>query len=381
MRQIYSLSKTVCFVLALLGFTSLQAQSPTTVTTTNTCDVVQDFNTTDGDFTTPSIYSDQYDYQFNWSGAGPTGRMISSSDPFFTPYQVSMISPIYVNTNPNGVAVVGFSYTAPAGTYYRIRVIRPNLVSGGADVMAITTQGPPLPNGIPNWRELTGGSGTICLQLQDADLVSGEPLRYELVVYVTSLAAPVTIDNFALNSAAPSPLPVTFMGVVANQTDMGVDIRWDVADEVDVVEYQLEKSLNGSDFTTVKSIPAAQKSVYGTSDHSAKQPVVFYRIKSVDIDGSFKYSGIVKLMNGTTSGKLKAYPSPATTQVTIQHKQLAAGARVTVSTMEGRIVKTMAPASGLTNTMIDISSLPSGMYMIRLDHADGKIETTRLVKQ
>ena len=385
MRQFYSLSKTLFFILILSGLNSLKAQSPTTVTTNNTCAVVQDFNTNTGGFTTPSIYSDQYDYQFNWTGAGPGGMLSSSTAATFVPYEASLISPIYTNTALNGTVVVGFSYSAPAGVLYRIRVIRPNLITGSVDILAVTTEGPPIGGGSPNWRQLPAGSGTICLQLQDADLLTGQNLRYEFVFYSTttpSSTTPITFDNFSLNSISASPLPVTFLGVTAVQTNTGVMVRWDVADEVDVQEYQLEKSTDGASFTTVKTVSAEGKNVYGTTDASPKLPVVYYRIKSVDLDGSIKHSGIIKLTNGSSyANTLRAYPSPAQNLVTLQHKKLGSGARVTVSTTDGRTVKVQAPANGTSNTMIDVTTRPSGLYIIRLDTGNGTVETATFIKQ
>jgi len=383
MKHIYSIvSITLLIAGGTLLSTKAQAQSPTTVTNNNTCAVVQDFNTNNGNFTAPSIYSDQYDYEFNWTGAGPGGMMVSSSQVIGAPYETSLISPIYQNTALDGTAIVGFSYSAPANTLYRIRVIRPNLVSGGADILATTSQGPPVFGTTNNWAVLPAASGNICLQLNDADIHTGQNLRFEFTFYVTSTASRVNFDNFALNSIAAAPLPVTFMGLVANRIDNGVNVKWDVAEEVDVKEYQLEKSTNGTTFSSVKTISALHKKVYGFTDPNAKAPEVFYRVKSVDLDGKTKYSGIIRLVNGNSfSSTIKAYPSPAQNQLTLQHSKLGANARLTISTMDGKVLKVVSPANGASNTMVDVTGLTTGMYLLRLDNGNGKIETTTFVKQ
>lgn len=383
MRQFYSLLKTIPVLSALMLAGSAQAQSPTTVQTSNTCAVAVDFNSGNGSFTSPSIYSDQYDYEFNYTGAGPNGRLVTSSQATLAPYEASLISPIYQNTALTGTANVGFSYTAPAGTLYRIRVIRPNVVSGGADILATTSQGPPVIGSTANWRTLPAGSGTVCLLLQDADLVTGQPLRYEFTFYVTSTAAPVTFDNFSLNSIAAAPLPVNFMGIVAQQQDNGINVRWDVADESNVREYHLERSTDASTFTSVGTVTATRKAVYGATDLSAKAPTVYYRIRSVDIDGRTKYSGIIRVENGSSfAGSLKVYPSPARGgNITLQHSRLGAGARISVTSLDGKVLKLVIPTDGASNTMVDVSGLSAGMYIIRLDNGKGKIESTTFLKQ
>jgi len=367
--------------MCLAGMLKVSAQSPTTVLNSNACEVVQNFNTTNGAFTSPSIFTID-DYSFNYSGAGPSGMYVSSSAPIATPVRSSLISPIYPNTALNGTAIIGFTYTAPAGTLYRIRVLRPNIVSGGADIIAMTSEGPPVVGTTDNWRQLPGTSGTICLQLNDGDLVTGQNLRYEFSFYANSLSAPVTFDNFALNSIAAAPLPVNFMGIVATQSDNAINVRWDVADESNVEAYKLERSTDASTFTTVSTIPAQQKSVYGATDNNTKAPVIYYRIQSKDNDGRIKYSGIIKVVNGSSfNNKVVVYPSPASSQITVQHSRLSAGSKITISTMDGRILKVITPAAGTSNTMTDISSFSAGMYVIRIDQGNGKTETASFVKQ
>ena len=120
------------------------------------------------------------------------------------------------------------------------------------------------------------------------------------------------------------------MGINGVRVNNGVHVRWDIADEIDVKEYQLEKSTNGASFNTVGTIPAINKTMYGFTDPNAKDPVIYYRVKSVDIDGRTKYTGIIKVTNRDSySNNLKVYPTPAQNQLTVQHSQLGNSAKVT----------------------------------------------------
>ncbi|MFL5741306.1 MAG: T9SS type A sorting domain-containing protein [Flavisolibacter sp.] len=381
MKHIYSLFKTVLTACCFFILGQLRAQSPTIVTTGSSCTVVQDFNATTGSFTAPSIYRDN-SYEFNWNGPATDGAFVSSSAPTVAPYEASIISPVYANTAANGTADVGFSFTAPAGTLYRLRIIRPNSALGTADILALSSEGPPInSDGTPNWTALPGTSGTICLHLVDDDLMPGQVLRYEFVFYVPSVGTPVTFDNFALSTAGASPLPVTFMGIVATREKNTVNLKWDVASEDNVKEYQIERSVDGSNFNATGSVRAIQKPVYNYADVYASGGTLYYRLKSVDLDGKSKYSPIIKLVqNDSYSNTMRVFPTPARSQITIQHKKLAANARLTLCTMDGKVLQYLTPGAA-SNTVIDISTLSTGIYMIRLDDGNGKVETTRFVKQ
>jgi hypothetical protein len=382
MNQFYPLSKTLFTALFILSLTRLSAQSPTTVTNGSGCVVVQDFNTVNGNFSGPSIFRPD-NYGFYWSGAGPGGQFSSSPDATVAPYEADIISPVYSNSALEGTADVGFSYTAPAGTLYKLTVIHPNPGLGTNDIVAITSEGEPLnSDGSINWATLPDPSGTICLHLADADLHAGQNLRFEFTFYITSTAAPVTFDNFALNDISAAPLPVTFQGIIATREKNTVGLKWDVGTEENVREYRIEKSSDGNSFSVAGTVAAERKSVYNYNDFSAGEGVLYYRLRSVDLDGKFILSPIVKLVNNDSySSSVRIYPSPARNQITVQHKKLNGNARVTISTMDGRMLKTVRPATASSNTILDISSLSTGMYILRLDNGNGKIETTTFVKQ
>jgi hypothetical protein len=234
----------------------------------------------------------------------------------------------------------------------------------------------------------SGDTGRVCIRLIDQDITDGPNTFYRVeIAYVLNTPGTdnffAAYDNLSIGPVTlPAPLPVNFMGIVANKTESGISVRWDVADEYDVKEYQLEKSTSGGIFNTVGTVVANKRTVYGYTDPNSKAPVIYYRIKSVDLNGSIKYSGIIKIVNGTSfSNNMHVYPSPATSQLTIQHSQLGYNDRLTITTLDGKILRQVIPGRGNSNTMIEISTLPSGMYLIRLDNGNGKIETSSFIKQ
>ena len=159
-----------------------------------------------------------------------------------------------------------------------------------------------------------------------------------------------------------------------------MEVRWDVADEINVDHYEIEKSTNGRDFKAIGSVYAGKKNVYSFTDGQVNNGAALYRVRNVDIDGRSKYSAIVRI-NFSKTIELKAFPSPATNQVTIEYPALSAKGKFTVATADGRTVRLVDAVQGTTQTSINLTGLNPGMYVVRFDNGSGKTETLKIVKQ
>jgi hypothetical protein len=414
MKHFYSLiSRTFIVAAGLLAGSQAGAQNETSVAPGNCPAVTQNFNNGTGGFTSPSVYGNvTFDSAFYYNIA-PRGLWTELGSQLsrggngvgpLAPRVVTIVSPPYENPNPAGIFDVGFFYIVPnaAVDRFNISLIRlTTMPSPGGDItyqelvarsgfqtFASFSAHPPMPYVDPRGGNFAlthrGDSSVVCIRLIDPDITEGPNVTYrvEVTYQILTPGSYSDFDDFAIGQISAAPLPVSFLGIVANRKDNGVHVKWDVAEEIDVREYHLEKSTNGSTFSTVGVVGAQGKSLYSYTDPVSKSGVVFYRVKSVDIDGRTKYSGIVKL-NGENSysGGIKVYPSPATNDITVQHSQLGNGAVITLSAADGRVLKTIRPTRGASNSMIDISSFSRGMYIIRLDDGNGKTETTSFIKQ
>ena len=407
MKHVYTvLSKTLLMATTVLVFNQAQSQSPSSVAPGNCGAVVANFNTNSGGHSSASVHGGMFDSAFYYHPVRGywTDMDGDRMDPPSSPRVNSIMSTVYVSPNAPGEFNVGFYYIVPNATFdrFQIRLFQLSAGPGGLVESLVASSNV---RTFADWSNegayvdfahgsspanpfLTGDSGTVCIKVIDADLTNGPGIFYRVeVAYVLSNPGIdnrfVVYDNLRIGgTVAPAPLPVSFMGINALRADNGVLVRWDIADEVNVKEYQLEKSTNGASFSTVGTVAASKKTMYGYTDPNTKAAVVYYRVRSVDIDGKSKYSGIIKFTNNTSySDKVKVYPTPARNQLTVQHSQLGTSARVTITTMDGRIVKTFQPSVNASNTMVDISGLSAGTYVIRLDNGKGKTESTTFMKQ
>jgi hypothetical protein len=145
--------------------------------------------------------------------------------------------------------------------------------------------------------------------------------------------------------------------------------------------YEIEKSTNGRDFNKIGFVPANGQVTYTFTDAQISQGTVFYRIKNVDNDGKFKYSNILSIRNGASNLVLKAFPLPAINNLTVQHEAITAKGKINISSSDGRIVRSIKPAAGSLETIINLTGLRSGIYILYFDKGDGKLQTMKFMKQ
>ncbi|MGV3657638.1 MAG: T9SS type A sorting domain-containing protein [Chitinophagaceae bacterium] len=182
-------------------------------------------------------------------------------------------------------------------------------------------------------------------------------------------------------SGVNAPLPVKFISFDAKAEGSGNKLTWKVADQIDVLRYEVERSSNGNQFTKIGEVPAADVTTYTFTDRQPAQGAVFYRIKNVDVDGKFKYSTIVSIRNGQAAIVLKAFPLPAKNNITLQHAAAGAKSIIRLNAQDGRTLQTIRPAAGTMQTGIDLSALAPGLYLLSFDGGNGTVETLKVVKQ
>jgi hypothetical protein len=370
MKHTFTL-KGLFMALTVLACSSVFAQHPTTVAPSNNCDVIEDFNQSPGDYRSPSIFTESDYTEFIWDSTG--GMWVEHSG--LADRSGSIISCVYVNQQPSGGIDLGWRYKACAGGQYRVRIINVacNCIAG-YDIVATTANG-------PVWTNFPADSGRLCIRINDGDLYEGQKFRIE-ISYRGTVPCDWEFDDVSLGGDQGAIiLPVTFMGINAKkESSTGVRVMWDVAQEVDVRAYDVERSSDGVNFNRVGTVGANGKPAYSYVDNSANEGTLYYRVKNVDIDGKFKYSSVVKLSGKNASSiVMKAFPVPARDQLTVQHSRIQSGGYVSLTTADGKTVRQVT-STGI-QTQLNLSGLTPGLYIVRVDDGNGNVESMKVLKQ
>lgn len=131
---------------------------------------------------------------------------------------------------------------------------------------------------------------------------------------VTTNAQSSAADRFKVVFMQSTVLPVVFTHITATQSNQQVMVQWKVSLEKDVKQYEVQRSADGINFTTIGSrySDAAAGGNYGLIDQQPLDGWNYYRVKNVDVDGNFSYSPVVRVEINNLIAGFQAYPNPVT---------------------------------------------------------------------
>ena len=148
-----------------------------------------------------------------------------------------------------------------------------------------------------------------------------------------SNVATFTIPVTTAPPVTPAPLPVTLMAFTARAAGVTAQLTWQTASEHHNAYFAVERSTTGqeADFVAVGQVAGHGSvttiSIYRFSDpHAATSgPVVYYRLRQVDEDGTSTYSPVRAVTFAAPRGPLSLYPNPtAGPDVTVDLSPLSA---------------------------------------------------------
>lgn len=177
------------------------------------------------------------------------------------------------------------------------------------------------------------------------------------------------IARFELKSG--SVLPVRLLSFTGRPQNGAVRLEWLVANEVNVLRYEVERSTDGRSFEkteTVTALGANQTRLYRSLDNQPLKGVRYYRLKMVDRDNSYRYSSVITVVNhNEVPAGFTIVPNPARPgQVNIRLQQPNTKAMVQLLTADGRQFGTaIGDQQSLSLSLSQMSlQLPAGLYQV-----------------
>ena len=228
--------------------------------------------------------------------------------------------------------------------------------------------------------ELNGNTeSTLQLQHGNANFVSTTGSTVNTIQHYISNTLPLT--NFtSLTAAQPSALPVSLIGFQVKRVENATVLYWQTSEEKNSDHFEVQQSEDLRKWASLGVVNVAKESSqqkdYFFQDVAERFGTQYYRLKMVDVDGSFAYSTIQSIKLGS-SGLISAYPNPVIDKLQIGSREALASVKVTDLT--GRAYLELSkPRPGQE---FSLKNYPAGAYLVKVETAAGNTQVIKIIKQ
>nr|WP_295922367.1 peptidoglycan DD-metalloendopeptidase family protein [uncultured Dyadobacter sp.] len=177
-----------------------------------------------------------------------------------------------------------------------------------------------------------------------------------------------------------SPLPVTLHSFALSHSEAQIALKWQTSEEVNADKFVVERSGDGKAFEGIASIGVTHGTAksnlkeYTFDDTAPLRGLSYYRLRMVDMDGTFAFS---KILSATTDqgDEITAMPNPAGKTVHVQGERISL---VELLDKTGKVQMTKTNLKGEKSLELDIAHIPAGLYVLRTTDDRGLKQSQKL---
>lgn len=179
-------------------------------------------------------------------------------------------------------------------------------------------------------------------------------------------------------------LPVKLTEFTASKDAKGVSLAWKTSAEVNSSHFDIERSSDGKNFTSIGSVNAAGNASvehsYSFTDAAPADGDNYYRLKIVDIDAKSEYSPIRSASFAATALNVVVGPNPATSFINVKVSMPGNESyRLRLINRSGQVVFDQKYASASNRIQLSVSNYADGTYFVEVTNNSGLRQINKLM--
>ncbi|PWJ54086.1 putative secreted protein (Por secretion system target) [Dyadobacter jejuensis] len=181
-------------------------------------------------------------------------------------------------------------------------------------------------------------------------------------------------DNAYEYTYVSGSLPVTLAQFDVTKEGSTALLYWETTDELNSDYFQVEHSANVQNWNSIGVVnsfgESTQLRTYQFTHREAQSGLNYYRLKMVDKDGTFAYSRIRSVDFDDTNNSITVFPNPASDRLRIGN---VASKKINDVKVYNQLGQSLIHITEVPDEGIDVSKLPTGIYMLTLKTIDGLV--------
>ncbi len=172
-------------------------------------------------------------------------------------------------------------------------------------------------------------------------------------------------------------LPLKWERVSVAEEAGAAVVSWSTTEEVNVDYFEVQYSADARSWNTIGTRKAENTNAagYRYTHQPERNSIHYFRIQSVDLDGSISRSPIVSLKGGKELTGIVLYPNPVINGELTLDTPLANVKSVSIFSTAGVLLKSEAPE----DRVLDVRSLPGGLYILQVVYRNGETASKTFV--
>lgn len=196
-----------------------------------------------------------------------------------------------------------------------------------------------------------------------------------------------TGTQFVLGSGGSNNLPIELLSFDAQVIQKFVQLDWRTSSETNNDYFEIQRSPFGNNWTTLERIKGqgttSSESIYKHYDKTPLEGTAYYRLKQVDLDGTFSYSQTRTIVFSSKEEELiSIFPNPAKGQVNVLiHTASASTIKINLIDLQGQTVQALdhVLSRGANQLTLPLDGLAAGLYFISIQQNNKVINKKFLI--
>ncbi|WP_462251960.1 T9SS type A sorting domain-containing protein [Ekhidna sp.] len=315
-------------------------------------------------------------YTFH-SGDGSMYRPVTA-----TPASNSDITVEFFNGTPPDNTSVGTGLAAEMpNIYWEIK-----RGSGSGDVSVELFYKESTSGTVPDNDEIIDGSYLRLIQYDNGGTAWGDlglDANSSDLVNLSSITGTITSffgtdDFYTIGSEASNTLlPVEMISFSGQSTNSSITLNWSTSSELNNDKFEIQHSVDGKEFKVIGAVDGAgtvnEQRDYRFLHSTPYLADNYYRLRQIDFDGQFEFSNIILVSHDGFTNPFSLYANPISDGVLKFSYKSDEQPNISLTDLNGKIVWTDLFLNGSDTYEIDVSTLNTGVYILRVNQESEKV--------